>query len=136
MLEIVASYHCMLFQGKLMKQTWENGKNLVLGLILACFGPNLVPKICFGVFYLLQILEIVASYHCMLFQGKLMNLTWENYKKPSFGPGFGPFGPNLVPKIFFLRILPLLDVRNCYKLSLYAILRKTNEPNMRKWQKT
>ena len=27
------------------------------------------------------------------------------------------------------------DVRNCCKLSLYAISGKTNEPNLRKWQK-
>ena len=35
MLHIVASYHCMQFQGKLMNQTWENGKNLVSGPISA-----------------------------------------------------------------------------------------------------
>ena len=35
MLEIVASYHCMEFQGKLMNQTWENDKkNLISGPIL------------------------------------------------------------------------------------------------------
>ena len=45
------------------------------------------------------------------------------------------FGPNLVPKIF-LRVLLLLDVINCCKLSLYAISRKTNDPNLKKWQKT
>ena len=28
-------YHWMQFQGKLMNQTWENGKDLVLGLIFA-----------------------------------------------------------------------------------------------------
>ena len=33
MLEIVASYDCMQFQGKLMIQTQENGENLILGLI-------------------------------------------------------------------------------------------------------
>ena len=44
MLEIVASYHCMLFQEKLMNQTWKNGKKLILGLILACSCPNLVTK--------------------------------------------------------------------------------------------
>ena len=32
-------------------------------------------------------------------------------------------------------ILPLLVVRHCYKISLYVIARKTNEPNLRKWQK-
>ena len=58
-----------------------------------------------------------------------MNQTSEYGKKPSFRPDFGPFTPNLVLK-FFLLILPLLDVRNCCKLSLYAISRKTNEPNL------
>ena len=33
MLYIIASY-CMHFQGELMNQIWENGKNLVLGPIL------------------------------------------------------------------------------------------------------
>ena len=36
---------------------------------------------------------------------------------------------------FFSRILPLLDARHCCNLSLYATARKTNEPNLRKWQK-
>ena len=47
-------------------------------------------------------LYIVASYHCMQFQEKLINQTWENDKKPSFGPDFGPFGPNLDPKFLFV----------------------------------
>ena len=34
-------------------------------------------------------LDIVASYLCMQFQGKLMNQNWENSKKPSFGPDLG-----------------------------------------------
>ena len=46
-------------------------------------------------------LDIVTSYHCMQFQGKLMNQTWENDKKNSFGPDFGPFGTNLGPKKLF-----------------------------------
>ena len=46
-------------------------------------------------------LYIVASYHCMRFQTKLTNQTWENDKKPSLGPDFVPFGPNLNPKYFF-----------------------------------
>ena len=39
-----------------------------------------------------------------------------------------------IPK-FFLWIWPLLDVRHCCKLSLYAIARKTNEPNLRNGKK-
>ena len=48
-------------------------------------------------------LDIVASYHCMQFQGQLTNQTWENGKKPSFGTDFAPFGPNLDPKHFFMK---------------------------------
>ena len=40
----------------------------------------------------------------MQFQGKLMNQTWENGKKSSFGPDFGPFGPNSGHKFFFSKI--------------------------------
>ena len=36
---------------------------------------------------------------------------------------------------FFLWILSVLGIRHCYTLSLYAISRKTNEPNLRKWKK-
>ena len=49
-------------------------------------------------------LQIVASYNCMQFQGKLMNKTWENGKKPSFGPNYDPVGPNLGRQFFFLKI--------------------------------
>ena len=35
---IVQSHHLVQFKGKLMNQTWENGKKkLILGPILACF---------------------------------------------------------------------------------------------------
>ena len=40
--------------------------------------------------YLHQILDTVGSYRYMQFQGKLMNLTWENGKKIYFWPDFGP----------------------------------------------
>ena len=57
-------------------------------------------------------------------------------KKPSFGPDFGPFCPKFgPPQKIFLWVLPLLDVRHSCKLSLYAISRKTKEPNLRKWLK-
>ena len=35
MLDIIANYHYMQFQGKLMNQTWENSKKIALGPILA-----------------------------------------------------------------------------------------------------
>ena len=45
-----------------------------------------------------------------------MNETWEDGKKANFGPNFGPFTPNLGPKLFFV-ILAALVVRHCSKLS-------------------
>ena len=134
---IVASYHRMQFQGQLMNQTRENGKKPSFRTNFGLFGPNFSPKNVFHGFYHYYMLYIVASYHCMQLQGKLMSQTWENGKKPSFRTNFDPFGPNLGPKIFFSWILPLLHVRHyCCKLSSYAISRTTNEPNSRKWQKT
>ena len=81
MLNIVASYHCMQFQGKLMNQTWENVKKPSFGPNFGPFGPNLGPKTFFRGIYLSKMLHIVASYHCMQFQGKLMNQIWESSKK-------------------------------------------------------
>ena len=89
MLDIVASYHCMELQGKLMKQTWGNSKKPTFGTILAPLH-QIKPQIFFHRFYLYYMLDIVASYHCMQFQGKLMKQTWENSKKPNFGINFGP----------------------------------------------
>ena len=71
----------------------------------------------------------------MQFPGKLTNQTSENGQKPDFGPNFDPFGSNLGPKKFLSLILPLV-ARNCSRLSFYAIYKKTNLPNLRKWQKT
>ena len=50
-------------------------KNVILGPIFVCFGPNVVPKSFLRGFYLYWMLYIVASYHCMQFQVKLMNQT-------------------------------------------------------------
>ena len=69
MLDIVASYHCLQFQGRLMNQTRENGKKPSFG---TSFGP---PKKFFQGFYFYYMLHIVASYHCMQLQGKLTNQT-------------------------------------------------------------
>ena len=37
---------------------------------------------------------IVASYHHMQFQGKVMTQFQQNDEKPHFGPDLGPLGPN------------------------------------------
>ena len=75
-----------------------------LGTKFAPFGPNLGPKICFHIFCLNYMLDIVASYHYIQCQGKLMNQTWKNSKNPNCGPDFVPFGPNLGHQIFFSKI--------------------------------
>ena len=67
-------------------------KNLVSGLILTSLAQIWVPKFFFDGFYLYCILDIVASYHWMQFQGYLKNQTWKKGKKLSFGTNFGPFG--------------------------------------------
>ena len=76
MLYIAASYHCMQFQGKLMNQTWKNGKKPSFGSDFDPFGLNLGPQNFFYGFYLNKKSHIVASYHCMHFQGKRLNQTW------------------------------------------------------------
>ena len=72
----------------------------------------------------------------MQFQGKLKSQTSENGEKPNFGLQFGSFGT----KFWFSKIStwlwPTLDVRHCCNLQLYAISRKTNNSNSRKWRKT
>ena len=45
--------------------------------------------------------KIVASYHCIQFQGNLMIQTQENGKKPHFGPDLNSLGPNLGQHFFF-----------------------------------
>ena len=44
--------------------------------------------------------------------------------------------PKFGPQNFVLDVLTLLDVRHCLKLQSCEILRKTNEPHLRKQQKT
>ena len=126
----------MLFQGKLLNQTWQNSKKPSFRHDFGWFWPKFGPQNFFCELFLYEMLEIIASYHCMPFQEKLLNQTWQNGRKPSCRPDFGLFWPKFGPQKNFLWVLPILDVRNCCKLSLYAIKTKTNEPNLRKWQKT
>ena len=67
----------------------------------------------------------------MQFQGKLMNQTRENCKKPSFGPNFGPFDSNSDNEFFF-KNLALSVTRYHGQLSSCTISEKTNDPILRK----
>ena len=116
-----------------MNQSWENCKKnkQILGLILVPFGPDLVLKMFFW-FYVYWMLDIVASYHCMQFQGQLMNQTWENGKKPSFGPILVHLPEIRATKFFFFKNRDLSVTRYHGQLSSCAISEKTNDPILRK----
>ena len=106
------------------------------------FRPNFDPfwpTFCASNFFswLLPLLDFINCCNLSLYAisrktNQPILRRWQ--KKTSFGLDFGPVGQSL-GQTFFLLILPLLDVRNCRKLSLYAISKKTNEPNLRKWKK-
>ena len=61
------------------------------------FCPNLGPKSFFREFYF----YIVASYHCMQFQRKLINKTSENGEKHHFGHDLGLLDLNSGRGYFF-----------------------------------
>ena len=50
-LYIVGSYHCMLFPGKLINQTWENAKKLCFRTNSGLFWTKFVPQNFFLGFY-------------------------------------------------------------------------------------
>ena len=91
----------MQSKGKLMKKTWENSKKSDFGPDFHLFGPNLGTQNFFCGFYFYYMLNIVASYHCIQFEGKRMIQTQENGKKPHFGLDLGPLGKNSDHQFFF-----------------------------------
>ena len=101
-------------------------KKLLLDPILDCLAQIWAPKFFCG-FYIRHCSKLPS----MKFQGKVMNQTWEKDWNASFGPDFDP---DLVLNIFFVSITST----RCYAL-LQAIIvynfKKTNEPDLRKWQK-
>ena len=65
MLDIVASYHCMQLQGKLMNETWENGKKCIFNRDFAHLA-----QIRASIFF--QKPDVMVSYHHVQYQKKLM----------------------------------------------------------------
>ena len=61
-----------------MNQTWQNGKKPSFRTDVGPFAQIWLKILFFHGFYRYYMLDILASYHCMQFQGKLMNQTWEN----------------------------------------------------------
>ena len=80
-------------------------------------------------------LDIVASYHCMEFHGKLTTQTQENGKKTNFGPDLDLLGPNSGRHFFFFFFFKNLDssiTRYQGQLSSYSVSGKTDHPVLRK----
>ena len=75
-------------------------------------------------------LDIVASYHCMQFQGKPMIQTQLNGEKPNFGPDLGSLGPNSGGLFFHKSGFSLNRYHG--QLSSCTIPEKTNDPILRK----
>ena len=112
-----SSYEC---KRKLMNEIQENGKKK---------NKFWYPKL-FCDFYLYQKLDIVASYHCMKFQGKLMIQT---KKKKDKNPILGlvqAYWTQIWPTIFFFFFLKQGWSVTTYhgQLSLCTISKKTNDP--------
>ena len=86
--DIVSSFHPILFKGKKVKRTWENDKkppdsHPIFAHLSRICAPNLCVCVCVWerVFPLIY-LGIIASYHCMQFQGKSVIQTQQNGEKP------------------------------------------------------
>ena len=69
-------------------------------------------------------LDIVPSCSLVQYQGNIMMQPRENGKNSNFRP-------NLEPPKFFSWVLLLLTVKQCSKLSSYAISSKTNKQNLK-----
>ena len=68
MLDIVASYHCMQFQGKRIIQTQENGKKTYLGPDLGPLRKNSGRQFSFqkyGLFIYLFIYLLIHLFICL-----------------------------------------------------------------------
>ena len=127
LLYMVASYHCKQFQGKLKKQTLEKIKKPSFWPV---FSQIWSPKSFFVGFTSTRYYTMLPAIILCNFKENKQNL--KKWQKTQFGVRFWPLCPKFRPPKFFSFILPLIDVRKCCTVSLYAISRKTNKPNLRK----
>ena len=100
MLYIVASYHCMQFHKKTNQPNLRKWHKTYFWAWFLLLWPKFGPQRFFCRFYLHQMLEIVGSYHSMLFEQKIMNQTWENGKNLVLGLIFAPLAQIWSPRIF------------------------------------
>ena len=76
-------------------------------------------------------LDIVASYHCMQFQGKSMTQTQDNVKKPHFRSELGLLGLSSGCHFFKIWLPQLLDIMVNFHHVQYQ--KKTNDPILTKF---
>lgn len=65
----------MQFKEKLVSQTWQNSKKPNFWSGFGWIDPSLGHQFFFRGFYLYEMLDIVAGYHFLEFQGKPMTHT-------------------------------------------------------------
>ena len=106
------------------------------------FGPDFSPfgaKCDSKIFFFMSLPLLEVKHCCRLSLYVIPRKTNEpnlrKWPKTQFQDQFCPLWSKFRPQKFFSWILPL-HVRHCFKLSLYAISRKTKEPNLRNWKKT
>ena len=83
-----------------------------------------------------KFLELIPTYHCTQYQGKLMNQTWEIEKKNLFWIRFWPIRPKFGSTIFFSQKMASLVARCHGQLSSSTIPEKTNDPILRTDRRT
>ena len=125
MLNVIVSDYFMQFQGKLMNQIWkmaETGFGPNFGRFWSKSGPR-------RTFLWVLLVADVESYHCIQFEKKLMNRTWENSKKLSSETNFGSSGQFFF--FFFTNLAPSVT-RHHGQRSSCTISEKINDPILRK----
>ena len=109
-LDIALSYYRMQFKRKLKNKTWENSEKPNFG---PDFGPNSGPPIFFHGFYLYQVLDIVATYHCTQFKGTIMNQTQENCKKTIWARFWLVWHKLFFHRFYFYQMLDIVGSYHC-----------------------
>ena len=108
-------------------------KNLILGPILGHLAQIWAPN------FFLWVLPLLVIRHCSELSFYPIEKITDKLKKMAKNLILDPIltdSTQIWVQKRFSWILPLLLVTHCCKVSLYAILRKNNDPNLRKWQKT
>ena len=93
-----------------------------------------VPKIFSWVLPLLDVKHCckLSAYKT---SGKTNKSNLKKWQKTYFGTQFWPLWHKFEPPKNFSRVLTLLDVEHCCKLSLYGISKKTNESKLKNGKK-